>query len=146
MGDARTSYLDVRDIAAAVAKALIAPADHAGRIYELNGPEAVTYTELAARISRAAGRQVNFVDIPESAQRQAMLDMGMPEWLVDALLDLQRYYTGGQGGEVDDVLPRLLGREPIRLDSFLLEFSDAFAAVNPRTGMQHEGLRAQSFR
>ena len=35
---------------------------------------------------------------------------GMPEWQVTALLDLQAYYTGGQGGEVDGTLAALLGR------------------------------------
>lgn len=134
MGEARSSYLDVRDIAVVIAKALSAPGDHAGKIYELNGPEAVTYGELATRISKAAGRTVSYVDIPEAAQRQSMLGMGMPEWQVDALLELQEYYTGGQGGEVTDVLPSLLGRAPITLDAFLEEFKDAFAAVNPKTG------------
>jgi uncharacterized protein YbjT (DUF2867 family) len=126
MGNAGLSYLDVRDIAAVIAKILAAPAAHAGKIYELNGPEAVTNTELALRISRVAGRSIQFVDIPEAAQRKSMLDLRMPEWQVDALLDLQRYYTGGQGGEVDDVLPNLLGRAPITVDQFLSEFRDSF--------------------
>jgi uncharacterized protein YbjT (DUF2867 family) len=126
MGNARTSYLDVRDIAAVIAKILIAPAAHAGKTYELNGPEAVTYGELAARISKVAGREVKFVDIPESAQRKAMLDLGMPEWQVNALLELQEYYVAGNGGHVTDELPRLLGRGPISLDQFLLEFHDEF--------------------
>lgn len=129
MGDARTSYLDLRDIAAVIAKTLISPNDHAGKVYELNGPEAVTQTELAGNISRACGRPVKFVDIPEEAQRKAMLDLGMPRWQVDALLDLQRYYTGGQGGEVDDVLPRLLGKPPVTLDQFLSESKDSFNAA-----------------
>jgi hypothetical protein len=55
-----------------------------------------------------------------------MLESGMPEWQVDALLDLQRYYTNGQGGEVTEVLPRLLGRAPVSLDEFLDEFKDQF--------------------
>ncbi|MBV8673767.1 MAG: SDR family oxidoreductase [Acidobacteriaceae bacterium] len=126
---ARISYLDLRDIGAAIAKALNSPKEHAGEIYELNGPEAVTQSELAERISRACGRQVKFVDIPEEAQRKAMLDQGMPEWQVSALLDLQRYYTGGQGGEVTDALPRLLGRAPITLDQFLAEFKDSFSTA-----------------
>jgi uncharacterized protein YbjT (DUF2867 family) len=126
MENARTSYLDVRDIAAVIARILIAPADHAGKTYELNGPEAVTYGELAARISKVAGRKVTFVDIPESAQRKAMLDLGMPEWQVNALLELQQYYVAGNGGHVTDELPRLLGRAPICLDQFLQEFRDEF--------------------
>jgi uncharacterized protein YbjT (DUF2867 family) len=129
MDDARTSYLDLRDIGAAVAKALISPKDHNSQTYELNGPEAVTQTELAEKISRACGRTVKFVDIPEEAQRKAMLDLGMPQWQVDALLDLQRYYTDGQGGKVDDVLPRLLGRPPVTLDQFFAEFKDSFSSA-----------------
>lgn len=59
-------------------------------------------------------------------QRHAMLGMRMPGWQVDALLELQQYYTGGQGGEVTDVLPRLLRQEPVRLDNFLMANKDAF--------------------
>lgn len=128
MGNARLSFLDVRDIAAVAAKALVSPSEHAGQTYELNGPEAVTYTEVAERISRVANRPVKFVDIPEAVQRKSMLDLGMPEWQVNALLELQQYYTNGQGGEVTDVLPQLLGRPPMKLDQFLAEFKDAFGS------------------
>lgn len=126
MGDARTSYLDVRDVARVTAKALVSPRRHAGETYELNGPEAVSYAELAGRITRVGGRPVTFVNIPEAAQRQSMLDLGMPEWQVSALLDLQQYYTTGQGGAVTDVLPRLLGQPPVMLNDFLEEFRDQF--------------------
>jgi uncharacterized protein YbjT (DUF2867 family) len=129
MGEARTSYLDLRDIAAVVARVASSPAEHLGKTYELNGPEAVTYTELAERIARICSRPVKFVDIPEAAQRDAMLGMGMPAWRVDALLDLQRYYTNGRGGEVNGVLAQLLGRPPINLDTFLKESKDSFLST-----------------
>ena len=58
-----------------------------------------------------------------------MLSMGMPVWQVDALLDLQRYYTNGQGGEVTEVLPQLLRRPPKKILSFLEEFETAFALL-----------------
>jgi hypothetical protein len=57
-----------------------------------------------------------------------MLDQGMAEWQVTALLDLQAYYTGGQGGAVDDVLANLLGRAPITMDQFVVEFRESFQA------------------
>ena len=126
MGDASISYLDLRDIAAVVASVAESPGEHRGKTYELNGPEAVTSAELAQRIARVCNTEVKFVDIPEATQRSAMLTMGMPEWRVDALLDLQRYYTNGQGGEVTGVLPQLLGRPPVKLDSFLEEYKDSF--------------------
>jgi uncharacterized protein YbjT (DUF2867 family) len=129
MGDARVSFLDLRDIAAVISRILTSPGEHMGKTYELNGPEAVTYAELAQRIARVCDRPAKFVDIPEAAQRTSMLGLGMPEWQVDALLDLQRYYTNGQGGEVTEVLAQLLGRPPVKLDSFLKEFRDSFRSA-----------------
>jgi uncharacterized protein YbjT (DUF2867 family) len=125
MGNARVSYLDVRDIAAVAAEALLG-GEHDGKTYELNGPEAVTYTELADRITKQTGVVAKYVDIPLEAQRQAMLDQGMPEWQVTALLDLQAYYTGGRGGTTGGSLARLLGRQPITLDQFLAENAAEF--------------------
>ena len=127
MGSARTSFIDVRDLAVVATKALTAP-ESTSKTYELNGPEALTYGEVAEKISRASGRKVQYVDIPEEQQKQSMLDQRMPEWQVTALLDLQAYYTGGKGGEVDDVLANLLGRSPTTMDQFLAEFADRFAA------------------
>ena len=127
MGDARISFIDVRDIAAAVAKILAEPARHKGKIYELNGPQALNYTEVAELISKFAGRPARFVDIPEEAQRKAMLDLAMPDWQVDALLDLQRYYTlEKKGADITPVLEQILGRPPIRMDQYINENKDAF--------------------
>jgi len=120
MRDAKNSFLDVQDIAAVAAKSLAA-GEHAGKIYELNGPEAINYTELAKKVSKVAGREVKYVDIPMDAQKKAMLDQGMPEWLTTALLDLQQYYVNGKGGETDGLLQKLLGRAPITMDEFLKE-------------------------
>lgn len=127
MREARISFIDVRDIAVAAAQALTS-SKHRGKTYELNGPEALTYGDLAEKISQASGRSVRYIDIPAEQQRQAMLDQGMAEWQVTALLDLQAYYTGGQGGAVDDVLANLLGRAPITMDQFVVEFSESFQA------------------
>jgi uncharacterized protein YbjT (DUF2867 family) len=127
MGDAKLSFIDVRDIAAISAKILAAPQAYVGKTYELNGPEAVDYSEVARRISRVTGTPVRFVDIPEDAQRKSMLDLGMPEWQVTALLDLQRYYTvERKGGELTGVTAQLLSRPPIALDQFLQENKDNF--------------------
>ena len=127
MGNAKLSLVGVRDVGAAAAHILLAPGAHVGQTYELNGPEAVSYGEVAQRITRITGRPVQFVDIPEEAQRSAMLGLGMPEWQVTALLELQQYYSKlGKGGEVTETLGKLLGRSPRRLDTFLEENKDAF--------------------
>ena len=55
-----------------------------------------------------------------------MLNMGMSEWQVTALLELQEYYVSGKCADVTDVLPRLLGQAPGTLDQFLEEFKNSF--------------------
>jgi uncharacterized protein YbjT (DUF2867 family) len=132
MGDAQVSYLDVGDIAVVAVKALRGGA-HSGKTYELNGPEAISNRELASRISRVTGRTVNYVDIPESAQRDAMLGLGMPEWQVTALLELQQYYKQGGGAKTDGLLQTLIERAPVTLDQYLAaharEFRDQAASA-----------------
>jgi len=132
MGDAKVSYLDVGDIAVVAVKALHGGA-HAGKTYELNGPEAISNGELAKRISKVAGRAVNYVDIPEAAQREAMLGLGMPERQVTALLELQQYYKQGGGAKTDSLLQTLIERPPVTLDQYLAanarEFRDQAASA-----------------
>jgi uncharacterized protein YbjT (DUF2867 family) len=132
MGDAKVSYLDVGDIAIVAVKALKGGA-HAGKTYELNGPEAISNTELAKRISKVAARTVSYVDIPESAQREAMIGLGMPEWQVTALLELQQYYKQGGGAKTDGLLKSLIERDPVTLDQYLAanakEFRDQAASA-----------------
>jgi uncharacterized protein YbjT (DUF2867 family) len=125
MRDAKNSFVDIRDLAAVAAKSL-AGGEHAGKTYELNGPEAISYTQLAEKISKAAGRDVRYVDIPMEAQKKAMLQRGTPEWLVTALLELQQYYLRGKGRDVDGLLEKVLRRAPIRIEQFLAENAREF--------------------
>jgi uncharacterized protein YbjT (DUF2867 family) len=134
MQNSKTSYIDVRDIAGAAANILLSPEKHYGQTYELNGPEACTYAELATRISRVAGKPVAYVDIPEAAQRKSMLELGMPAWQVEALLALQQYYLSGKGGDLDQILSGLLQRAPRTLDAFLEESASAFRATEAARG------------
>jgi uncharacterized protein YbjT (DUF2867 family) len=125
MGNAKTSYLDVRDIAVVAARALQG-GEHDGKTYELNGPEALTCADVAEKIARHARVVARYVDLPAEALHKAMVEQGMPEWQATALLELQQYYTGGKGGAVDGVLEGLLGRAPITMDQFLEEFAAEF--------------------
>lgn len=125
MGNSRVSLVDVQDIADVAAALLSRKPEN--KIYELNGPEALTYYEVAERISRICGRKIQYVDIPMSEQRKAMLSSGMPEWQADALLGLQEFYLQGHGGELTDDIQRVTGHAPRNLDQFLAANVSAFS-------------------
>ena len=125
-GNAKISHIDLRDIAAAAANILRSPSQHAGKIYELNGPEALSYAEVAEKISKATGRKVQYLDIPPDAQRKALSDMRMPDFLITALLELQEYYAAGKAARVDGALESLIHRAPTKMDDFLKEHAGQF--------------------
>jgi uncharacterized protein YbjT (DUF2867 family) len=129
-GDARIAHVDVRDIAAVAAEALIADGAHDGRAYDLSGPEALTYAEVAATLTGAAGRPITYVDIPEPAFREAMASMGAPGWFVDAVAELLRYNLSGRAARLTSAVKDVTGRDPI---SFARYARDHAAAFRPLT-------------
>ncbi len=57
----------VRDLARAIAAAALDPAAHAGKTYEIVGPEVMTMRKLTETVARAAGLSPTLVDLPEFA-------------------------------------------------------------------------------
>lgn len=130
-GDAPLAFIDVRDIAAA-AGAVLTQDGHPGKTYTLTGSEAISYGEVAARISKLLGTTVNYVAITPEQSKQAMEGMGMPAWQVQALVDLAAFYTEGPGAEVTEDVRTVLGRAPILFDQFLNDYSGSFGATTAK--------------
>lgn len=94
----------VDDAAAAVAAILAAPAAHAGRTFELGGPEAITMAELNRRIARAQGRERVFVELPDAVSGTIATLTG---WLPGAPLSRDQWHLLQQGNVVSGTLPGL---------------------------------------
>ena len=123
-GTAPIAFVDVRDVGAVAAKVLTSNG-HAGKAYTLTGPEALNYTRIAEKLSAQLGKPVKYVALTQQQLRQSMHDMGMPPWQVEALADLQAYYTDGPGAKVTADVRAVLGREPITFDQFLKDNAGA---------------------
>ena len=78
-GDARISAVDVRDVAD-VAVAALTTAQHDNQVYAITGPDALTFAEMAHRLSQAVGRTITYVDVPPEGMRAALADLGFPAW------------------------------------------------------------------
>ncbi len=121
---ARVSWVDVRDVAAVAAAALTGPA-HAGKAWDLSGPEALTPGEIASRLSAAAGRAIRHVEVSLDEQLEGMLAAGIPRWQADAVVDLSRYYQTGAAARLTSSVREVLGREPIPFDRFARDHASA---------------------
>ncbi len=94
MGDARIAPVDVEDIAK-VAFLLLTTDGHEGKRHEMTGPEALTMTEIAARLEEVVGQPVRYVDVDPAAKRQQLLAAGIPPAFADAMDELFRLRRAG---------------------------------------------------
>ena len=117
MEEARIASIDVGDIAEIAAKVLTG-SGHEGKTYPLTGPEALTMTEVAAKLSAATGKPIRYVNVPPEDARQAQLAAGMPPYLADALFELFAERRNGKEGKVWPDAATLLGRPPTSFDEF----------------------------
>lgn len=116
-GDEKVSFVDARDIGAVAAAALTRDG-HGGREYTITGPEALSHAEACAILSKVAGRQIRYADIPDSDFRGALHSQGMPP---DAIEELSRLYSivrDGSCAVVSDDVAAVLGRPPISFEQF----------------------------
>jgi hypothetical protein len=70
------------------AAVILAQHGHAGAHYDVTGPEALSYADVAAKLSNAMGRRITYVAAPDDAVRQALLRAGLNEWFAQALVGL----------------------------------------------------------
>lgn len=126
-GDGHVSLVDVRDIAAVAAVALTEPG-HEGQTYEITGPEALSYYDVAEILSETLGRKVTYVDVPPEAAKAGMIGSGMSEWMADAISELFGVWRAGHGSKVTDVVRQVGKTEPHTFVEFARDHAQVFAA------------------
>jgi NAD(P)H dehydrogenase (quinone) len=120
-GDGRTAAVARADVADAAIAILGDPTAHENAVYELTGREAITFEELASRVSIATGRSVVFHDetVAEAYASRRAAYPDAEQWQLDAWVST---YTAIANGELEritgDVL-MLTGHEPRVLEDVL---------------------------
>lgn len=124
-GDVGEPFSDTDDIAD-VAATVLTEDGHAGAIYELTGPRPLTFAEATASIAEATGRDIAYTRIPPEDFAAGLAADGVPQDIVDFLVDLFGTVLDGRNAAVGDGVERVLGR-PAR------DFAD-YARVTAATG------------
>lgn len=136
-GDARIPMVDTRDIAA-VAATVLATKDHDGLIYEITGPEAYTYSEIAELVGAQLGRTVKYVDVPDDAAYHSMVDRGMSGWFAHSIITLFHHFrANAHTAVVMGTVARLTGHPARNLPSYLQEHLQAFRTVAKPGALTH---------
>lgn len=104
-------FVDAEDIAE-VAVAALTEEGHNGEIYEVTGPRLMSLDEVAADISKACHRTVEYVPVPHDTFIRSLTETGAPKdvvWMLDYLFST---VLDGRNAYLTDGVERALGRPP----------------------------------
>lgn len=104
-------FVDVDDIAD-VAIAALCDAGHTGEVYEVTGPRLMSFADVAAEVSAATGRTIDYVQVPHDAFVDGAKASGAPRevvWMLDYLFST---VLDGRNAHLTDGVHRALGRPP----------------------------------
>ena len=132
-GDAKASFVDVRDIAAVAVQALSGSlsskngeSKHMGKAYDITGGEALSYGEAAEILSKELGKKVNYVNISDEDARKGMKDMGADEWTINSMTELFGVTRAGYLSEISPAVEQVTGKKPITFSQFVRDYAGAF--------------------
>lgn len=125
LGDGRIGMIDARDIAR-VAANVLTTGGHSGKIYELTGPEALSFYDCAAALSRVMDLDISYVNVkPEEALRD-MIEGGLPQWLASDMVGLYGMFRRGAGERLTTAVPDITGRGGYPFEDFLRDYAESF--------------------
>lgn len=123
--DGRVPFIDAADIAAVAVMALVDPAFGSGERV-LTGPEAVSYDEVADRITAVAQRPVRHCRLSVEELARRYTGFGIPEHYADALARMDDAISQGAEDRTTTEVEQVTGRKPTRLTDFLATHRAAY--------------------
>jgi uncharacterized protein YbjT (DUF2867 family) len=126
-GDGRIGHVDVRDVAAVAVEIAVSPAGHAGRTYWPTGPESLSGKDVAEIFTKVLGRLITFDAISYEVQKQAMIDVGLPEPVAKDNALAVAWMADGDCDYVTDDVPLILGRPARSFEQFAVDYAEAFS-------------------
>ncbi|MAG36502.1 MAG: NAD(P)-dependent oxidoreductase [Dehalococcoidia bacterium] len=124
-GDGRVSMTDAHDVAA-VAVAALTEDGHAGKTYELTGPEAISFADVAASLSDVLGKPVRYGDVSVEAARKSLIEAGIARWYAADLTKMFEAFCAGQAATVTTTVAEVTGHQPRTFQQFARDHATCF--------------------
>jgi uncharacterized protein YbjT (DUF2867 family) len=126
-GDIPEPFIDIEDVADVAATVLTEPGRHAGQVYELTGPRAITFGEAVELISRATGRPITYKQISPAEYTAALIEEGWNEDDAHHVTEMFALMERGLLAATTDGVATVLGRAPRTFEDYVVRTAAAGA-------------------
>jgi len=110
-GDGAEAWIDLDDVGEVMTAALL-DERHTGETYSLSGPRPLTLAEVAAELSTATGRPIEYVDLEPEQHVAELVEYGVPLEDAEAIRDLFAVIRNHRSEYVSEGVQQVLGRAP----------------------------------
>lgn len=114
----REPFVDIDDIAEIVVRSLTEEG-HVGKLYEVTGPELLSFSDLADKFSHHLNHPVKFVEINLQEFESTLNEVGVPADAIEMLNYLFVEVLDGRNENITNGIERALGRKPGSFDQFI---------------------------
>lgn len=108
----RAPAVDPKDVASVGCQVLSHSDEHARKIYEVTGPEALTVGQMIEVLSRVLGKGIRYVRIPRFFATLWMRRMGMSPRLLKAITETFGAWDRNEYADVSDAVLKVTGHAP----------------------------------
>lgn len=125
VGNAKTSFIDARDIGAVAAVALT-QAGHANKNYDLTGSEALDYWQATKILSEALGREIKYKNPNPLYFFFETMRRGTPFMFALVMTGLYTSTRFGMAEPITDAVEKLTGRKPITFREYANDYKESW--------------------
>jgi uncharacterized protein YbjT (DUF2867 family) len=128
LANGRVPAIDIRDIADCAVSVLTSEG-HDGETYDLTGPEAISFYDMASALTRQLGHDVQYVPVDTEASKQFLMSIGFPEWIADGFGELMLGFAANWAAEkTTNNVEGLTGHPARSFDQFVSDFRGYFGS------------------
>ncbi len=142
--EGRIGFVTRRDCAASAVAVLTTPG-HENKVYNITGPELLSFREVAALASELSGKPIEYTVVDDEGMYRMFDALGVPReavddhvvnrvpWSSNDMVSFERAIREGFLDLLSDDFEKLTGRKPQSLRSLFLEYRAALRAIEPRS-------------
>lgn len=126
VGNARTSFIDARDIGAVTAT-VFTEAGHEKKNYDLTGSEALDYWQASRVMSNVLGKEITYRNPNPLQFFIETIRRGTPFAFAVVMMGLYTSTRFGMAEPVTDEVENLIGRKPITFQQYVMDYKESWS-------------------